>query len=181
MTDIAEGPGQPGGREPSAATERRVPRPARATAAPSAAPAERGRARPYHLVVAVGTAAGVYALSLATVTALQAGTDAEIQAARRPVAEAIAALRADNDALEHAVGRIEAGYATAADAYAALAARIGDHGIALGGLTEATASIEGTAAALPTSIRLPALSRAPVARTSTRPATNATTAASGAP
>lgn len=181
MTDIAERPGAGGGRAPSAATGRTAPRPARATGAAAAVAAERSRARPYHLVVAIGTAAGVYALSLAAVTALQAGTDAEIQAERRPVAEAIAALRADNDALEHAVGRIEAGYTTAADAYAALAARIGDHGIALGSLTEATASIEGTAAALPTSIRLPALSRAPVARTGSRPATNATTAASGAP
>jgi hypothetical protein len=147
----------------------------------SSPPSRAGRSRPYHLAVALSTAAGVYAVSLAAVTTLQAGTDAGVEAARRPAAEAITALRADHDDLEAAVGRIEAGYTGAADAYAALAAGIGQHENALGDLATITGSVEGAAASLPRTIALPALSRTTAARAATRPATNATTAASGKP
>ena len=152
----------------------------RRAAAVQARAATEGRGLPYHVAIAVGAAAGLYAVSLAAVTALQAGTDASVEAARRPSVEAIAALRASHDGMEAAVARIEADYAAAVDAYDALAARLADHETTLGGLAEVTGAIEGTAAALPSTIRLPALSRA-ATRVSSRPATNATTAASGKP
>lgn len=137
------------------------------------------RGRPYHLAVTISAAAGVYALSLAGVTALQAATDARVEAGRRPTANAIARLRAEHDTLEAAVAPIETGYVDAADAYAALAASIADQETALGRLAEVTGRIEGTAASLPTKIRLPALSRSTVPRAATRLVVNATSGASG--
>lgn len=176
MTEVVRGRPEP----PANATERATTGVTRRGSAGVQAPPRAAGGLPYHITVVLGTAAGIYAVSLAAVTALQAGADAAIRDARRPAAEAIETLRAGHDGLEAAVARIEAAHSGAVDAYDALAARLADHEAALGRLAELTGAVEGTSAALPGTIRLPALSRT-TTRGSSRPVTNATTAASGAP
>jgi len=144
-------------------------------------PAGPVRRRPVHLAVMTGAAAGIYAVSLAGVTALQASTDADLAAARQPVASAIAEQRALHDRLDIAVARAADGYAEAAAAYAAILETLGAHETDLAALREAIGAAEGSAAglsvparaALPTIRSTAGVSRAP------RPATNATSGASG--
>ena len=62
--------------------------PPRTVARPAAA-----TRRPIHVVVAVGLTAGLYAVSLAGVTALQAMSDARLAEDRAPAADAIARLK----------------------------------------------------------------------------------------
>jgi len=183
------GPAHTPPASPPVARPGAVARPAAGMPGALARPAARARAgvgvrRPYHLAVAIGATAGVYALSLATVTALQAGTNAGVAAARQPTVDAIATMRADHDALEAAVARAEASYTLAADTYAAIAAGISEHEAVLGRLAGLTDEIEGTAASLPTRIALPTVTRTTVTRTTVtrvavRPASNATSGASG--
>lgn len=138
--------------------------------------------RPAHVVIAVGMTAGVYAISLAGVTALQAGTDARLAAERAPAVAAAAALRASHDRAESDLAGISATYADAASAYQRVADEIASQEAALGTLGAAIAAVEGSAASLkvPTVSRLPSVSTRTV-RVTTRPATNACTTASGSP
>jgi len=138
--------------------------------------------RPLHVAVAVGVTAGLYAVSLAGVTALQAGTDARLAADRAPAAAAIAALRETHDATEADLTRIEAAYASAAAAYQAAVDAIGGHETALIDLGKRVAAVEGSAAALkvPTIPRLPSVSTTRTVYVS-RPSTHACTTASGKP
>jgi hypothetical protein len=132
------------------------------------------------VAVAFGVTAGVYAVSLAGVTALQAGTNNRLAAERAPAAAAVDALRASRDQTEVELARIAAGFDVTAASYRHVADDIAAHEAALTMLGERVAAVEGSAAAL----RVPAVSRLPTisSRTvyvSARPATNACTAASG--
>jgi len=137
--------------------------------------------RPLHVAVMTGAAAGIYAASLAGVTALQASADAGLAAERQPVAAAIAEQRALHDSLDTALAQAADGYAEAAAAYAAILETLGAHEADLAALRAAVAAVEGSAAGLGTPAR-PAL---PTVRSSVgvapapRPATNATSGASG--
>jgi len=161
---------------PDARTLRVVP-----AARAAARPATQTR-RPVHVAVAVGVTAALYAVSLAGVTALQAGTDARLAAERAPAAAAVDALRTSHDLTEAELARIAAGYSGAAAAYQRIADEIGSHEAALGLLGERVAAVEGSAASLrvPTFSRLPAVSSRTV-YVSARPASNACTNASGKP
>src|SRR5690348_16378543 len=55
------------------------------------------RPSPLHLAVLVGASAGIYAISLGTVTALQSATDQAVIDARAPLDQAIRDLAATND------------------------------------------------------------------------------------
>ncbi len=171
-------------------TERTLRLPLNGAAAPRlhAIPAARTAARaaaasrgPVHVAVAVGVTAGLYAVSLAGVTALQAGTDARLAAERAPAAAAVEALRTNHDQADAAMARIDAAYVGAAAAYQRVADEIASHGVALASLDKRIAAVEGSAAAL----RVPTVSRLPSVSSRTvyvaRPATNACTTASGSP
>jgi hypothetical protein len=138
--------------------------------------------RALHVAVAVGVSAGLYAISLAGVTTLQAGTDARRAAESAPAAAAVDVLRASQGQTEVALARIAAGLEGAAATYGQIAGAIARHEAALGSLGARVAAIEGSAASIrvPTVSSLPTVSSRPVAVAS-RPATNACTAASGRP
>jgi hypothetical protein len=144
-----------------------------------ARPAARGR-RPVHVVVALGMTAGLYAVSLAGVTALQAAADTRVAADRAPAIDAVARLRESQDALESRLTQLDDAYATAADRYKSVAAGITEHEKALNALGEQVNSAAGSASKLSVpSARLPGVS----GTTSyvSKPTVNACTTASGKP
>lgn len=137
--------------------------------------------RPVHLAVMAGAAAGLYAVSLAGVTALQASTDARLAAARDPIAATIAGQRASHDRLEAVVEEAAAAYSEVAGAYAVLLESLGDHEGALAALEREIAAAEGSADRLvvPARPALPTVRASAGTRAVPRPRTNASTGASG--
>jgi hypothetical protein len=126
----------------------------------------------------IGASAAVYAVSLAAVSGLQAGSDAELIARRQPWLDQVAQARAANDKLEAALLRavdqakaLGASYGRAGDAVAAYEAR-------LDALAALVADVEGTVASLPSRISLPKVTVRGAVR-SARPATSSTSGASG--
>ena len=164
-----------GARAPGAATLRVVP--PRAAARPAAA-----TRRPIHVAVAVGMTAGLYALSLAGVTALQSATDAQLAADRAPAAGAVAQLKSTHDAMEGNLDKLAAAYAKVANGYRAITDGIVGHEQALAALRQQVEAAAGSAAALsvPSFSRLPAVSGSAVTVRS-QPVVNACTTASGKP
>ena len=138
--------------------------------------------RPIHVAVAVGMTAGLYALSLAGVTALQSATDAQLAADRAPAADAVAQLKSAHDAMEGSLDRLAGAYAKAVGGYQAITDRIAGHEQALAALGRQVKAAAGSAAALsvPSLSRLPAVSGGAVTVRS-RPVVNACTTASGKP
>ncbi len=151
---------------------------ARAAARAAARPAVQAR-RPVHVAVAVGVTAGLYAVSLAGVTALQAGTNAQLAAERAPAAAAVDALRTNHDQVDADLARIAAEVSRTSATYQQIADGIASHEAALESLDARVAAVEGSAASLHvrTIARLPSVSSRPVYVA--RPASNACTAASG--
>lgn len=133
--------------------------------------------RPVHLAVFLGASAGIYAGSIACVTALQAATDRAVAMERAPTVAAIEDLAAANDDLEAAVDRALQAYGSASDRYGAVAPRLGEVESRLENVAARVAEIEGAAAQLPTRVSLPAVR--PAAQRAAAPAVHATTAASG--
>lgn len=136
--------------------------------------------RPYHLAVAAGLSVAVYAASLAGVTALQAGQNAALAAARAPAAGRVADLRRRNDALQTAVASTAQRYEQAAGAYERLRGQLDRLSTDLATLDGTVGAVVGGAANLPTSVSLPPVA-SPMSRSTAPPATNATTGASGRP
>ena len=174
----------PGGKPPAF---RARPLPARlsivpplAAARPAAARPAAATRRPIHVVVAVGMTAGLYAVSLAGVTALQSATDAQLAADRAPAAGAVAQLKGTHDAMESGLARLAGAYTKAADGYRAITDGIAGHEQALTALEQQVRAAAGSVAALsvPSLARLPAVSSS-AAVVSSRPAVNACTTASG--
>ena len=136
------------------------------------------RRLPAHLAVLVGVSAGVYAVSLAGVTALQSSADARLRTQREPIQLAADTATANHDALE---ARLE----DAARRYEALATRYGSVGDGLAGmegdlgsLATRAAALTESAASLPTKFALPKV-HISVPRAASAPKTHATTRASG--
>jgi hypothetical protein len=134
---------------------------------------------PAHVAVLLGLSTGAYALSLAFVSGLQASSEAALAAERAPALATI-------DAVDHAYARLEAdlqaarsAYEASAAAYAATGTGFADVEARLADLAKAVAAINGTAASMPASVRLPSVSRS-VSGTAA-PVVHATTAASGKP
>jgi len=168
-------------RAPGTATLRVVPPLETARPLATARPATATR-RPIHVVVAVGMTAGLYALSLAGVTALQSATDAQLAADRAPAAGAVAQLKSTHDAMEGSLDRLASAYAKVANGYQAITDGIVGHEQALAALRQQVEAAAGSAAALsvPSLSRLPAVSGSAVTVRS-RPVVNACTTASGKP
>lgn len=135
--------------------------------------------RPLHLGVLIGVSAGAYAISLAGVTALQAAEEQAVAAQRAPAAAALELLGAHHDGLEATLAGAAGAYGRSAEDLATLTARLAAVEGSLDALAVTVGDIEGAAAALPARIALPRVNAS--AGTYTRPATNATTGASGAP
>ena len=138
--------------------------------------------RPVHVVVAAGMTAGLYALSLAGVTALQSGASAQIAADSAPAAGAVAGLERAHDAMEHRLETLASMYATAASRYRTISDGIAGHEQALAALGQQVKAAAGSAGALsmPNVAPLPAVSTS-VASGGSRPVVNACTTASGKP
>jgi hypothetical protein len=132
-------------------------------ARPVARPAGTHRGQPWFTTPAragmlIGASAAMYAVSLAGVSALQASSDAALDAQRQPYVATVAEARAANDRLEAALRQVDrdtrslvAAYATTGDELAAYQGR-------LDALAALVADVQGSAASLPTRLSLPKVS-----------------------
>jgi hypothetical protein len=144
--------------------------------------ASAGPRRPMHVAVAIGVTAGVYAISLAGVTGLQAASNAQLAADRAPAIDAVAQLKASHDALDAGLSKLDGAYTDAASRYSAITDQIAGHENDLSQLGSQVKAAEGSASTLtvPTVSRLPAVSTTRTTYVS-KPAAHACTTASGKP
>jgi hypothetical protein len=133
--------------------------------------------RPLHLVVLFGASAGLYAVSLAGVTALQSSTERATALDRAPVMADIDSLSVANDRLTNGIDDASRAYEDSSRIYGALTPRLGDAEARLADLAASVADVKGAARALPARVALPAV-RASTARAAA-PKVQATTGASG--
>jgi len=133
--------------------------------------------RPTHLAVLLGASAGMYAVSLAGVTALQASADQAVIEDRAPLDTAATSLSGGHDTLESDIDRAARAYADAAARYDRLAPRLDEIETSLDGLAATVSQLSGAARALPGRVTLPRVTR--TVQTKAAPATHATTGASG--
>lgn len=132
----------------------------------------------------IGASAALYAVSLAGVSTLQARTDARTIEARAPYVDQVAGLRAENDRLEQVLRDVDTSARALAADYAATGSRLADYEARLDALSALVADVQGSAAALPTRIKLPSVTMRGAVGTSrsgstSRPRTTATSGASG--
>jgi hypothetical protein len=135
------------------------------------------RRLPLHLGTFLGVSAGAYALSLVAVTALQAGSDGAVIAARAPTVEALAELAARNGSLLDDARRARLTYEQAMTIYRGMGTTLTDIDDQIAKLAAAVEKVDGLARALPDHVALPAINR--TIRTVTVPTVHATTGASG--
>ena len=142
-------------------------------------PARRGAEarRPLHLAVVVGLSAGAYAAALAGVATFQVASDRELAAANAPAADALALLIVEHDRLESRLAGAGSRYGLTAGAYSDITDQLARLEDRLGELAAAVKTVEGSAAWVPPTIRLPSVSRS--APQVSRPASNGSTGASG--
>jgi hypothetical protein len=124
--------------------------------------------------VAIGLSAGLYAVTLAGITALQADHDAAVAAQRGPATDAIQQLQAHNDALTQDLLRAGAAYDTAAGRYDAAAQRLARLEQQLAQIGAAAGAVRSGSGAA----RLPTVGKSKVAPP---PPVSATTGGSGKP
>jgi hypothetical protein len=137
-----------------------------------------GARHPYHVGVLLGLSAGAYAVALAGVATLQSATEQTAQAANAPAIAAIEKLHTANETLDRQLAMVRLGLSQTGAGYDGTTKGLGEVGAQLDALASSVGVIEGQAAALPTRISLPS---APRISAGTRPATVATTGASGKP
>ena len=131
--------------------------------------------KPVQLAVVFAATTGLYAVSLACVTGLQADRDRDLAAQRSTVAAGVGAFGDANDRLAADIDRVVAAYGVAADAYARTADSLALHDASLAALSAVVSEVSGSAAALPHSVPLPRVARAASRAT---PTSHATTGAS---
>ena len=134
---------------------------------------------PAHIGVMLGLSTGAYALSLALVSGLQASSEAALAAERAPALATIDAVDRSYVRLEADVQAARTAYEAAAAAYAETGTGFQDMEARLKDLAAAVAEVNGTAASMPTSIKLPSVSRS--VSGAVAPVVHATTGASGKP
>lgn len=140
-------------------------------------PALRSIRLPAHLGVLMGLSAGAYALCLAGVTGLQSMSEAQLAANRAPAIETIRSVQQKHDQLEARLATARSSYAAAAEAYRASGTGFAAMEARLSELSTLMTEINGTTAALPSSVKLPSVSRS--VSGGSAPAVHATTTASG--
>ena len=131
------------------------------------------RKAPLHLPIAVGLTTGLYAVSLAGVTAIQAQTDGAAVAAQQPSADAIRGLAAQRAALEADLAQTVATLNRAGTLYNGSLTRAAGLHAAVTALAREVQAATGIAARVPTGGSLPrvvgtvAAAPAPVAHATT--------------
>ncbi len=135
--------------------------------------------RPIHLAVLVGLSTGLYVGSIAGVTALQSAADRSVIADRTPALSAADAASRAHDDLASRVDDAALRYQLLASRYVDLGREIDDYEQSLDELALRADEITGSLGSLPTRIRIPSVPTMPAAGPRTRPATHATTGASG--
>lgn len=156
---------------------RRAPR-AMLVALPTVAlPAMPSLRVPAHIGVLLGLSTGAYALSLALVSGLQASSEAAIAAQRAPALATIGALDRGYASLEADLRAARSAYQAAAGTYAATGSGFQTMEARLADLAAAVGQVNGSAAAMPATVRLPSVSQA--VSGAAAPAVQATTGASG--
>jgi hypothetical protein len=133
--------------------------------------------RPVHLLVLFGASAGLYAVSLAGVTALQSSTERATSLERAPIVAELDSLAVANDRLTRGLDVAARVFDASSGSYDELGSRLGDTEARLAELAATVADVQGAARALPTRVALPAV-RAATPR-SVAPKVQATTGASG--
>ena len=133
--------------------------------------------RPAHLAVLLGASAGIYAVSLAGVTALQSATDQAVIGERAPLGAATSTLSGGHDAVEADLERAARTYGEAAAGYDLLGSRLDEMETALDALAGTVSQVSGAAMALPGHVTLPAVTHTVTNRAA--PVSHATTGASG--
>ena len=131
----------------------------------------------------IGASAAIYAVSLAGVSGLQYQSEAQLAAQHQPMIDAIAQARAANDALQATLVAADARVQALAADYAKAGGDVTAYQAKLNELATLVAKVQGSAAALSTSITLPAVTihGAIGGGGGSAPATVATTSASGKP
>jgi len=150
------------------------------------------RKRPYHVGVALGLTAGIYAGSLAAVSMLQFEHDRGLIADRQPVSDAIELLGRSHDQMAASLQRAGAAFTDASTRYGELATGLEALHADVVGLSDQLATINKLAAIDASGLggairrgssRLPIVSKSPSksGSKSAPPPSNGTTGASGAP
>ncbi len=103
----------------------------------------------------VGASAAVYALTLAGISGLQAETDATVAAARAPYQDVLAQTRAANEELEAGILKADAEIRALVATYGKVGTNVEAYQARLDSLAALVAEVQGSAAALPTRIKLP--------------------------
>jgi len=103
----------------------------------------------------VGASAAVYALTLTGISGLQAETDASVAADRVPYQAVVAQTRAANDELEAGILKADAEVRALVATYGRVGTNVEAYEARLDSLAALVAEVRGTAAALPTRIKLP--------------------------
>jgi hypothetical protein len=132
--------------------------------------------RPYHLGVTIGLTAGLYAVSLAGVTALQAIQDADIAAAQAPTADLVGRLSTGHDDLEARVDAITASFNEAAGSYGNFGSSLDRLEAGLRSIGRRVAGVQGASISIPGGGSMPTVGRSTGVA---RPVVHATTTASG--
>jgi hypothetical protein len=113
--------------------------------------------RPYHVGVAVGVSAGVYAASMLATTQWQIEDDRALIADRRPVQTAIDLLDGHHDRLEIRLDRARLEYTAGATGYDSIADRVVRLGERLQAMDRTVRGIERLSASLSVDLSLPAV------------------------
>ena len=173
-------------RPGATAAPRRVSRThVRDTTLPTVARREAILTTPARAGMLVGASAAVYALTLAGISGLQAEADATVAAARAPYQDVLAQTRAANDELEAGVLKADAEIRALVATYGKVGTNVETYRARLDTLAALVAEVQGSAAALPTRIKLPTVTMRGATAGSSRSggsttrSTTATTGASG--
>jgi hypothetical protein len=158
----------------------------RDTTRPSVARKEAILNTPARAGMLVGASAAVYALTLAGISGLQAEADAAVAAARAPYQAVVAQTRAANDEMEARVLKADAEVRALVATYGKVGTNVEAYQARLDSLAALVAEVQGSAAALPTRIKLPTVTMRGASAGSSRSGgttrrTTAKTGASGAP
>jgi hypothetical protein len=168
---------------PAMRGERSVVRPA--VARPAVAARSRRQAfltTPARAGLLIGASAAIYAVSLAAVSGLQYQTEAQLAAQHQPMIDTIAQARAANDALAATIVAADTRVRALAADYASAGGDVAAYQAKLNELAALVAKVQGSAAALSTSINLPAVTvHGAIGGGGSAPRIVATTSASGKP
>lgn len=134
---------------------------------------------PVHLLILGGLSTGMYALSLAAITGAQSASDAGLQAERAPIRTAADRLTSAHDDLDAALLGASGDYEAAAGRYLDVSARLVELESAIDRLASRVTAVTGAADALPTRVRMPAVSVVASAPKPSKPVVHAKTGASG--